>query len=223
MPTHAVLPMKGFPRAKQRLAGDLGAAPRQALAQAMFADVLIALRRCPSVDGVIVVAGDLAVQRLAGGYGAAVLDDPDEAGQSAAAGAGVRAALDRGCTRVVLVPGDTPALEPGELDVILGRPRAAARDALIVPDRHGTGTNALVLTPPDALRPAFGPGSLERHREGARAAGIAHEIVELESLGLDVDTPDDLAALRERLGATHGGAANTRGLLNRLARATAAV
>jgi 2-phospho-L-lactate guanylyltransferase len=223
MQTLAVLPMKGFSRAKQRLAAEVADAPRRALAEAMFADVLIALRRCPAVDDVLVVTGDLTAQRLAGGHGARIADDRDEAGQSAAAGAGIRAALDGRYERALLVPGDVPALDPGELEALLGRPRAGAPDALIVPDRHGTGTNALVLTPPDALRPGFGPDSRSRHVERAREAGVAHEVVEVPSLGLDVDTPEDLAALRERFEGTRGGAAHTRGFQHRQARAAATV
>jgi 2-phospho-L-lactate guanylyltransferase len=68
---------------------------------------------------------------------------------------------------------------------------------LIVPDRHRTGTNALLITPPDALAPSFGPGSCERHAALAAAAGVHHEIIELPSLALDIDTPEDLVALAE--------------------------
>ena len=80
---------------------------------------------------------------------------------------------------------------------------ARAEPVVIVPDRHGTGTNGLLLTPPAAIAPAFGPGSRERHQAAAKAAGVDHAVVRLASLGLDVDTPDDLAALRRgsRLGA----------------------
>ena len=223
MPTLAVLPMKGFARAKQRLSGEVSSAPRRALAEAMFADVLIALRRCPAVDATIVVTRDLSAQRLAGGHGADVVTDRDESGQSAAASIGARAAAERGADRVVLVPGDVPVLDPAELEQLLGRRRVAGADALIVPDRHGTGTNALVLAPPDALLPAFGPDSLDRHVERARGAGVGHEVVSVNSLALDVDTPDDLAVLRERFQATRGGAAHTRGFLHRLAKSAATV
>ena len=70
---------------------------------------------------------------------------------------------------------------------------------MIVPDRHGTGTNGLLLTPPDAIAPSFGPGSCERHRELAIAAEVAWRIERPASLLLDIDTGEDLAALRARL------------------------
>jgi 2-phospho-L-lactate guanylyltransferase len=68
-----------------------------------------------------------------------------------------------------------------------------------VPDRHGTGTNGLLLTPPDAISPSFGPGSFERHRALALAAGLPCRVERPPSLLLDIDTGADLAALRERL------------------------
>jgi 2-phospho-L-lactate guanylyltransferase len=71
---------------------------------------------------------------------------------------------------------------------------------LVVPDRHGTGTNALVVAPPDAIQPAFGPGSRVRHEALAAAARVPCEVETLASLGLDLDTPDDLTAIRSALG-----------------------
>jgi 2-phospho-L-lactate guanylyltransferase len=68
-----------------------------------------------------------------------------------------------------------------------------------VPDRHGTGTNALVLAPTQAIRPAFGEGSCARHVAAAREADIPFAVEEIESLGLDLDTPADIIALTREL------------------------
>jgi 2-phospho-L-lactate guanylyltransferase len=219
MKTFAILPMKTFGEAKQRLDEELQPGPRRALAEAMFCDVLVALRRATAVDQVLVVSSDHGAQRIAGGYGATVLEEPDR-GHNDAAGQGVREALDLGADRVLLVPGDCPLLDPEELDELIGR-TAPDRSVLIIPDRHGTGTNALLLTPPDAMAPSFGPGSCQRHSEEARAAGIASEVVTVPSLGLDVDTPDDLATVQTTLAATRGNAAHTRGMLSQLQRSQA--
>jgi 2-phospho-L-lactate guanylyltransferase len=216
MPTLAVLPIKSFDHAKQRLEPALSPGPRRALAEAMFSDVLVALRRATSVDQVLVVTADNAGQQIAGGHGTIVLDDLDE-GHNEAAVRGVRRALELGFERALLVPGDCPTLDPAELDALLARP-VVPPSALIVPDRHGTGTNALLLTPPDSLPPAFGPGSRERHLTDARLAGTAGEVVAVPSLALDVDTTEDLDALREMLSRTRGGAAHTRGMLSQLLR-----
>jgi len=233
MSTYAILPIKGFEHAKQRLGEALSPGPRRALAEAMYADVLTSLRRCRGLAGIAVITSDHTAQRIAGGHGATVLEDPTPAagrnaaapdgptpaaGHNAAALAGIRMALQGGIARVLLIPGDCPLLDPRELEELLaGRPEHE-HFAAIIPDRHGTGTNGLMLSPPDAIEPAFGPDSCKRHEERARAAEVPHAIVPVPTLALDVDTPDDLAALRAELAARYGGAAHTRGMLSQLAR-----
>ena len=216
MKTLVILPVKSFDDAKQRLRTELQPAPRRSLVEAMFSDVLVALRRATLVEQVLVVSNHNGAQRIAGGYGAMVVDDL-ELGHNEAAVIGVERALELGAERALLVPGDCPLLAQDELDELIGRP-VGNPSALIVPDRHGTGTNALLLTPPDALAPSFGPGSRERHEAAARAAGIEVQTVPVPSLALDVDTPEDLAAVRAALESSHGGAAHTRGMLRQLSR-----
>jgi 2-phospho-L-lactate guanylyltransferase len=216
MPTVAVLPVKTFSEAKRRLRGGLSPGERRALTHAMFCDVLIALRRAETVDSVLVVSADHGAQQIAGGYGAQVFAD-EEHGHNIAARHGIEAAVRAGARRVLLVPGDCPALDPRELDELLSHP-APERSVLIVPDRHGTGTNALVLTPPDVMAPSFGPGSRERHLANASEAGVHGEVIEVPSLALDVDTAEDLETLEGALAQKHGGAANTRGMLMQLLR-----
>jgi 2-phospho-L-lactate guanylyltransferase len=218
MSTLAILPIKTFSEAKQRLAAELTAGPRRALAEAMFSDVLTALRRASLVDAILVVTADHGAQQIAGGHGATVLDDTSD-GHNPAASLGIAYALERGHERALLVPGDCPLLSAAALDGLLSAASGdVARSAVIVPDRHGTGTNALVLRPPDALPPSFGPGSCERHLATAREAGTVADVLEVAELALDVDTPDDLLALQETLARTHGGAAHTRGMLSQLMR-----
>jgi 2-phospho-L-lactate/phosphoenolpyruvate guanylyltransferase len=219
--TVAILPVKRFDAAKQRLAEGLTTGTRRALAEAMVTDVLTALRRTAGLDGVVVVTAEPLVEALARGHGARIVHDDRQDGQSAAASLGLRHA--DGADRALLVPGDCPALDPLELAPLLARPRAdAARpEVVVVPDRHGTGTNALLLTPPDAIVPAFGRDSRARHEAAAEEAGVVCEVLDVPSLGLDVDTVEDLEALRAALGGSRGGAAHTRGLLARLDRARA--
>lgn len=214
MRTLAILPVKSFAAAKQRLAPALRSSARQALAQAMFADVLDSLRRVEGLEAVAVVTADPVADAAARGNGALVLRDTAQAGQSAAASIGIAYALAEGFERVLLVPGDTPLLDPEEVGSLLAAPRVVS----IVPDRHGTGTNALVLRPPDTLAPSFGPGSLKRHVEAAGAAGVSSPVVQIPTLMLDVDTAADLSALVDALASCRGQAPSTRGVLRRLER-----
>jgi 2-phospho-L-lactate guanylyltransferase len=214
--TFAILPVKRFAAAKARLGGEISAGTRRALAESMVTDVLMALRRTDAVDGVFVVTSEPTADAIGRGYGATVLVDDVEQGQSPATLIGIDHAIEQGAGRVVLVPGDCPALDPAELGELLERD-VADPSVIIVPDRHGTGTNALVLTPPDIIEPAFGPDSCARHQQLAQAAGVPCEIARVETLAIDVDTADDLEALRQALALRRGGAAHTRGMLSRLA------
>jgi 2-phospho-L-lactate guanylyltransferase len=191
-----VIPVKRLASAHSRLATWVSAADRARLSDAMLHDLLAKIRRCKTIHEVIIVTADASVARSARWIGHRVLMQRDDAGHSQAAAVGARAALARGFGRVAMLPIDCPLLDPRELDSHLGRtPRAA----LIVPDRHGTGTNALVLSPPDAFAPAFGPGSCARHASRARAAGISFSLEPIESLATDLDTPEDLTKLRDAL------------------------
>ena len=225
MRTLAVLPVKSFGLAKQRLGEAVGAGERRALARAMVGDVLEALARVEGLSGVIVVTAESLGDETAGATRSGrrfapaagafeLVHDPEEAGQSAAALRGIRVAVERDAERVLLVPGDCPALDAGELSELLTEP---GESVVIVPDRHGAGTNALLIAPPSALEPAFGPGSFARHAALAHAAGVRVRVGRLPSLELDVDTPGDLAALRAALAERSGGAPRTRALLDRIA------
>lgn len=215
MRTAAVLPIKSFPNAKQRLRVALEPGGRCALATAMVQDVLAALA-ASRLDAVVVVTGEPVAAEAARRSGAQVVADPAEAGQSAGAERGIAAAVAGGAERVLLVPGDCPALDPAEIDALLAS-HEMGEQIVIVPDRHRTGTNALLLAPPDVIHPAFGPGSFARHAALGHAAGAAVAIDELPSLGHDVDTVDDLVAMRALLAANSRGAAHTRPVLDRLA------
>jgi 2-phospho-L-lactate/phosphoenolpyruvate guanylyltransferase len=222
MRTAAILPVKRFARAKRRLGESVADRLRGELARAMVADVLLALSQTAAIERTIVVTGERSLAAPARERGALLVPDVAEEGQSAAVALGVRAALAQGFDRALCVPGDCPALEPRELESLLAPegadPRAGDRagaEVVIVPDRHGAGTNGLLLTPPDAIAPSFGPDSCERHRALALAAGVTCRLERPASLLLDIDTGADLAALRERLSDAGARARRTRAALGR--------
>lgn len=195
MRTFAVLPVKRFGAAKQRLSDGLAAGARETLAEAMVRDVLAALERVGGLEGIVVVTNEPRAAEPAREAGFEVIADTAEAGQSPAAAAGIARARELGATRVLLVPGDCPALDAGEVAALLAG-AVTGPSVTVVPDRHGTGTNALLLTPPDAIAPAFGEGSFARHTAAAKSAGARLTVRRPPSLLLDVDTAADLTALR---------------------------
>lgn len=196
MKTTAIVPVKRFANAKQRLSSVLDTEQRAQLAEAMFLDTLSHLRRSKRIGETIIVTAEPVVVRTARWLGISVIEQETDGTHSGAAAAGVEMALARGAERIAVLPADCPLLDAAELDRHLG---VMPRTALIVPDRHGTGTNGLLLCPPDALPPSFGPGSCARHAGLARAAGVAYAIERIPSLALDIDTHSDLLELREAL------------------------
>ncbi len=210
--TFAVLPVKRPGGAKSRMAGAMDEGRRIALVEAMLEDVLEALDGSRLLFGTIVVTGDERAARMAEAHGCEVVDDPDDGGHSEAALVGIAAARNHGADRVLLVPGDCPLLNPREVDRLLGA--VPERFVAIVPDRHGTGTNALLLSPADAIEPAFGEGSAQRHLALAREAGVPAGLEELPSLALDLDTPADIIALQTRFESGIRGAKNTGRVLD---------
>jgi 2-phospho-L-lactate guanylyltransferase len=194
--TTAIVPVKGLSAANGRLNGLLSEDERTRLAEALFLDLIVKLPRSRCIDDVLVVTADGWIARHAGWFGHKVLVQEHDEGHAEAAAAGARAAMADGARRVAMLPVDCPMLDTEELDAHLGR---SPRTALIVPDRHGTGTNALMLNPPDLFLPAFGPDSCARHVTRARATGQSFALEELDSLAIDLDTPEDFTLLRDQL------------------------
>ena len=200
MRTAAVLPVKSFGRAKQRLGAAVGQPDRGELAAAM------ARRRARCA------AGD----RRAGGAdrrdGGAARGGRGTAGGRArgrrsrsrrASRTRLRAACGRRCRAASIACCSFQATARRSIPARSARCWAALTGAglVIVPDRHGSGTNALLIAPPYAVPPAFGPGSFARHAALGAAAGVVVRVAQAPSLELDVDTPGDLAALRAGLAA----------------------
>jgi 2-phospho-L-lactate guanylyltransferase len=224
MDATAIIPVKRFGAAKQRLLEALDRPQRAAIVKAMLADVLTAIAAAERVERVIVVTGEGRAERLALHHARRqslpleVFRDPDDAGHSEAATLGIVRARALGATCVALLPADCPLLDARELDLALERMRPGR--VAVVPDRHGTGTNALLLSPADAIGPAFGEGSCERHADRGRRAGLAVAVEPLPSLALDLDTPADLLALAEALEGNAPSAPATAAELARLGTAT---
>lgn len=210
-PCLAIVPVKPLGQAKSRLADALEPADREKLMLAMLTDVLMNLRRCEGVARVVVVTDDREARHRAIAEGAEVVADHDSGSHSAAALRGIAAAAFP-TDRVLLAPGDCPLLRVEELDALLGRARPQP-SVVVIPDRHGEGTNGLLLDPPDAIEPSFGPGSHARHLALAAEAGVIAVSETVPSLALDIDTPDDIQALAARFRTLRGLAPATRGVL----------
>jgi 2-phospho-L-lactate guanylyltransferase len=100
---------------------------------------------------------------------------------------------------MLVLPADLPAIGADDIAAILAAgDRAGSPSVVVVPDRHGRGTNALLLDPPDAIDTAFGGGSRAAHAWLAASSEIAlAEVTGRTGIDLDLDTPDDLLLVEQ--------------------------
>ena len=189
-----VIPVKATIGAKQRLSGRLGVEERRMLAMAMAGDVLRCVLAVVGAERVVVVAGDAEVAALAHRLGVALVRERG-AGQSAAVRAGVLWAAGHGHTAVATLAADCPLLDAADVESLLGAASRRGRFLACAPDAAGTGTNAAAIRPLDADVWCFGPDSFQRHRQAAEASRLRFEVLDLPSLRLDSDRPDDLAGV----------------------------
>ena len=199
--THRILAAvayKGRVGGKRRLSGLLSPDERAELGLAMLEDVLDVLLDVPALETILLVTTETRLpDHLVRGRVQRVLDADDTLGNGDGLNlAFVRAqqlAVEAGAGALLLVPADIPAIAPADIDVILAR--GAPNSVVLAPDKAGLGTNALLLTPPTALRPSFGEGSCVLHWRAALDAGLLATVMPRPLLALDIDTPQDVALL----------------------------
>lgn len=197
---HAVVPLRSLTWGKARLGDAVDGEEREALLLGMLLHLLGTLRDWPACEAVHLVSPDARVLAAGRDSGAAPvlqasigLNDAIELGRGAATQAGA--------TAILVVPADLPLLESSSLDRLLDAADAAVaagagRPVVVVaPSDARGGTNALLLSPPDAIEPCFGANSLEAHVRAAAAAAASLQLVVDPGLGFDLDTPEDLERL----------------------------
>jgi 2-phospho-L-lactate guanylyltransferase len=192
----AVVPVKDTRDAKQRLGAALPQAQRSALALAMLEDVLDALAGARNLAGIIVVTVDAAARALALRYGAQVSADHATEGHTGAVMGAARGIAARG-EAMLTIPGDVPLATSAEIERVVAAHRRGHR-FVIVPARDELGSNTILAAPADAVPLRFGDNSFFPHLAAARACGIEPAVLPLPGIGLDIDTPADLAAFLAR-------------------------
>ncbi len=190
----AIVPLRALEGAKSRLGEVLDAEERRDLVVGMLERTVRAAAATPGIDAVLVISPDPAVLVLAADAGARAIRQ-SEPGLNAALEEARSMAMADGATALLVLPADLPRVSPDALAplVALATGDASSEGPLValVADRHGRGTNALLLVPPDAIAVAFGGDSRSAHAAFAASAGATY--LELESpLAIDLDTPEDL-------------------------------
>jgi 2-phospho-L-lactate/phosphoenolpyruvate guanylyltransferase len=194
MQVTALIPVKGFRNAKQRLSPLLGTSEREFFAEAMFRDVLKQAIRARGLTETYVVTGDPKVAGIALALGAKIIREPMETGETAAVDFARRRLKEAGHEVVLIIPGDMPLVRAQDIEqvVTLVAEKALPPFAWLVPSHDRMGTNALLLSPPDIIALRFGYDSFSYHMRQAAAQGLPIRFIENERMALDIDEPKDL-------------------------------
>ncbi len=189
-----ILPVKAPGESKQRLGELLTAAERAELACLMFDIAFRELMVARGLNRVVVASSDEEVLSRAAAGGASVIRESSQSGHSSSADAAVRHCMAEGATTVLLMPIDVPLVRAYEIEALLQMALSLEPPRLvIVPSADGTGTNAMVRTPPDLIESRFGPNSFAAHVERARERGATVHVTRPRGLVFDLDTPEDVA------------------------------
>ncbi len=199
--TVVLIPVRALEGAKSRLGDALDPEERRDLVERLLRETVAAALATPGVDRVIVVSPDPEVLEAGASAGAGRVPQTT-AGLNPGLVEARDAAAAAGADRLLILPGDLPGIAPSDIAAILAAADAAAsrvtggtgRVVVLATDRHGRGTNALLLQPPRVIEPSFGGDSRDAHRRLAATAGAAYAEVP-GALALDLDTPDDLLLL----------------------------
>lgn len=191
----AIIPVKPLRRGKSRLAGTLSEDERAQLNEMLLEHTLRTLTDLKEVEQVLVISRDPRALAIARSHGARTVREDGQPHLNMALKRATVVAQVYATRGVLVLPADLPLLTRDDVLVLLDR---ANRPPVVViaPDRHMKGTNALLMSPPGLIEYDFGEGSFQRHCERVRKAGARLEIVELPSLGLDLDLPEDLEMVR---------------------------
>ena|ERR1700730_1619737 len=189
-----LIPIKEPASAKTRLAGLLSAEERRRLAWAMFEDVGRAVSGSRQADRIVMVTSFAPAIERARQLGWDVLIEESQVSESVSVDWASSVLSERGFDTVMRLPADLPLVRSEDIDSLLSI-KLGSSGALIVGSRDGTGTNAIIRTPPNLFPSRFGPNSLALHRQEAARAGIECVVVKNSRIALDIDEPADLQAL----------------------------
>jgi len=189
-----LLPIKDLRNAKQRLAATLMPDERFGLAQAMLADTIRAVQDVRRAHKIFVITNYEPAIEIAAKNGWDVLQEEHQISESASVDYASRLCAERGVTALLRLPLDLPLVQASDIDELLAM-ECAAPAAILVSSRDGTGTNAILRTPPTLFPSHFGPDSFAKHRREAEQAGASIIVRRNERLETDVDDESDLRAL----------------------------
>lgn len=181
--------MKDPATAKTRLSPVLANDARERLALLLFENTLQFFKRTHADNPIGVVTASQETAAIGKKYGASIIEETGTGGINVAASRAGEWAIGIGATSLLVVHADIATLVDEEVGRLLA---ARERHQVVIGVSADGGTNALLLTPPDAIPFCYGRNSANAHEAAAHKSGRSWEKLQLAYLSRDIDTPQDL-------------------------------
>jgi 2-phospho-L-lactate/phosphoenolpyruvate guanylyltransferase len=192
----AIVPVKPLKQGKSRLSGVLSEDERYMLTSTLLGNTLRSLSLAKVVDQILVVSRDSTVLAVAREFKAKTVQEETPSNLNQALSLGTRVAVYSGAQRVLVLPADLPLLSTREVEEFVSKQNDPPH-LVIAPDRRRDGTNAMLVSPANAMEYQFGPGSYQRHMDQAVSKGIKVDVYLSRVMELDLDLPEDLEMLKQ--------------------------
>jgi 2-phospho-L-lactate guanylyltransferase len=193
-----LIPVKRFAQSKMRLAPHFSPDARAALAAALCADFFETIALITAADRVFVASAESEALERARACGWETIVETEQISESHSVDAASKVCVAKGASALLRIPMDLPLVRAADIDSILAE-AADTPSCVIVPSCDGTGTNALLRSPPGLFPSHFGPNSFVQHLEEAKNCGARVTVLRNANIERDVDERDDLTAMAGKL------------------------
>ena len=188
MKTSVIIPVKSFQRSKTRL--HLSEEKTRELCRLLLEEVVKTVSESGLIDETIVVTNEEQVSDIIEKYDCKKIHDVDEKSVNDAVGLAEEYLLENKFTHSIVLPLDVPFFYSEDLEELLNF--SSEKSVVVVPSRHFDGTNALLRTPINSMKPRYDEGSYSFQVESAKNFDIRISIGLIYRLMLDIDNIEDL-------------------------------
>jgi len=192
----AIIPVKPLRRGKSRLSGILSEDEREKLNYAMLENTVKVVSSVSGIDEVLVISRDPAALALTRNYGAKTIQEEGSPELNKAIRRATKVASSYSVQSVIIIPADLPLINVEDMNLFIGK-AGRPPEIIIAPDRRADGTNALLISPIDAIEYRYGNNSFHIHVKQAKEKGVRVEVCDVPSFSLDVDLPEDYELMRK--------------------------
>ena len=190
-----IVPFKNFKLAKTRMRKDLSARETEKIVERMLTHVLEEVSKSEMSEANFIITNDKKAINIANRFGVKIIEEDKQLSESASVDCASKILIEKGATSVLRIPGDLPLLSFKDIDAIF-KEAEQSNSCIVVPSKSGSGTNAMLRTPPDIIQSFFGENSLEKHIKEFEDKEVQYKIIENKNIGLDIDCLNDLEHFR---------------------------